>query len=42
MSQQVISLPTRPLPKGKISYEQFLQWLDEDTWAEWVDGEVNS
>jgi len=40
MSQQVISLPTRPLPKGKISYEQFLQWLDEDTWAEWVDGEV--
>jgi len=30
----------RPLPEGKISYEQFLQWLDEDTWAEWVDGEV--
>ncbi len=30
----------RPLPEGKISYEQFLEWLDEDTWAEWVDGEV--
>lgn len=30
----------RPLPQGKISYEEFLQWLDEDTWAEWVNGEV--
>ncbi len=40
MSQQVLTPPTRPLPKGRISYEQFLQWLDEDTWAEWVDGEV--
>ena len=40
MSQQVLTPPTRPLPKGKISYEQFLEWLDEDTWAEWVDGEV--
>jgi len=34
-------VPVRPLPEGKISYEQFLQWLDEDTWAEWVDGEVH-
>lgn len=32
----------RPLPQGKISYEEFLQWLDEDTWAEWVNGEVQS
>ncbi len=39
MSQQVLT-PPRPLPKGKISYQQFLEWLDEDTWAEWVDGEV--
>ena len=31
----------RPLPQGKVSYEEFLQWLDEDTWAEWVDGEVH-
>ena len=23
-----------------MSYEEFLEWLDEDTWAEWVDGEV--
>ncbi|MGC8785498.1 MAG: Uma2 family endonuclease [Armatimonadota bacterium] len=40
MAQQTPIPPARPLPKGKISYEQFLQWLDEDTWAEWVDGEV--
>jgi Uma2 family endonuclease len=24
----------------KISYEDFLAWCDEDTWAEWVDGEI--
>ncbi|GBC95775.1 hypothetical protein HRbin16_01572 [bacterium HR16] len=40
MAQQVLIQPARPLPPGKISYEQFLEWLDEDTWAEWVDGEV--
>lgn len=40
MAQQVLAQPARPLPQGKISYEQFLEWLDEDTWAEWVDGEV--
>lgn len=25
---------------SKLSYEEFLAWCDEDTWAEWVDGEV--
>jgi Uma2 family endonuclease len=25
---------------GKISYEDFLEWADENTHAEWVDGEV--
>lgn len=30
----------REVPKGKLTYEEFLAWLDEDTWAEWVDGEV--
>jgi Uma2 family endonuclease len=40
VSQQTLLPSTRPLPAGKISYEQFLEWLDEDTWAEWVDGEV--
>lgn len=28
------------LPGGKVSFEEFLAWCDEDTWAEWVDGEV--
>ena len=25
---------------SKLNYEEFLAWCDEDTWAEWVDGEV--
>ena len=27
-------------PGVRMSYEEFLEWCDEDTWAEWVDGEV--
>ncbi len=27
-------------PKEKLTYEEFLEWCDEDTWAEWDDGEV--
>jgi Uma2 family endonuclease len=27
-------------PAGKISYEEFLDWADEDDHAEWVDGEI--
>lgn len=30
----------RTPPRGPISYEAFLEWADEDTRAEWVDGEV--
>jgi len=30
----------RPEVKAKLSYEEFLKWCDEDTWAEWVNGEV--
>lgn len=33
-------LPDKPFPVGKISYEEFLDWADEDTLAEWVDGEI--
>lgn len=33
-------LSTRPAKPGGISYEDFLDWADEDTLAEWVDGEV--
>ena len=25
---------------SKVSYEEFLEWADEDTHAEWVDGEI--
>ncbi len=27
-------------PKQKMSWEEFLAWIDEDVWAEWVNGEV--
>jgi Uma2 family endonuclease len=30
----------RQPPAGRITYEEFLDWCDEDTLAEWVDGEV--
>ncbi len=30
----------RKPPRRRLSFEEFLEWLDEDTWAEWVDGEV--
>lgn len=30
----------RPQPPEGLSFEEFLRWGDEDTWAEWVDGEV--
>lgn len=34
-------LPDKPLPTGPyISYEDFLEWADEDTLAEWVDGRI--
>src|SRR5574341_394487 len=32
--------PGRALPGRKLTYEEFLAWCDEDTWAEWVNGEV--
>lgn len=30
----------RKPPRRRLSFEEFVEWLDEDTWAEWVDGEV--
>ncbi len=38
--KQTIYAETRTPPQGKVSFEEFLEWLDEDTHAEWVDGEV--
>jgi Uma2 family endonuclease len=44
MAQEAITkTPTNsaePSPLTKMTYEEFLEWADEDTWAEWVDGEV--
>jgi Uma2 family endonuclease len=35
-----LNLLNKAKPKEKMSYEDFLAWCDEDTWAEWVDGEI--
>ncbi|MCS7208968.1 MAG: Uma2 family endonuclease [Fimbriimonadales bacterium] len=32
--------PSKPVPTEPVSFEQFIEWLDEDTHAEWVDGKV--
>jgi Uma2 family endonuclease len=34
-----IKMPAKPTTE-KLTFEEFLATLDEDTWAEWVDGEV--
>ncbi len=31
---------TKVPPDRKLTYEEFLAWCDDDTWAEWVDGSV--
>jgi Uma2 family endonuclease len=33
-------LDHRAAPVPKLTYEEFLAWAGEGTWAEWVDGEV--
>jgi len=35
----LMAMPTPPA-RPKMTYEEFLAWADEDTLAEWVDGEV--
>jgi len=40
MATETIELAQRTPPQGKVTFEEFLDWCDEDTWAEWVDGEV--
>src|SRR3954447_2813545 len=39
MAQQIEQAATRE-QRVKMTYEEFLAWADEDTHAEWVDGEV--
>ncbi|MBN1966356.1 MAG: Uma2 family endonuclease [Anaerolineae bacterium] len=31
---------TIPSPPVRMTWDEFVAWLDEDIWAEWVDGEV--
>ena len=41
MSQTVMDVwPETVAVPPKMAYEEFLDWADEDTHAEWVDGEV--
>ncbi len=38
--RRLIEVLSGPLELPQMSYEEFLAWADEDTLAEWVDGEV--
>jgi Uma2 family endonuclease len=40
ISELTSELIQRVPPKGKVSFEEYIEWLDEDTRAEWVDGEI--
>ena len=44
MAQELKSNPITPsvgsTPTPKMTYEEFLEWYEEGTFAEWVDGEV--
>lgn len=38
--QLLLALSTDPNCRAQMTYDEFLRWADEDTHAEWVDGEV--
>jgi Uma2 family endonuclease len=40
LRRRVVEALLAPSKPSKMSYEEFLAWLDEDTLAEWVNGEV--
>ena len=40
VQHQIPDVARREPPKAKMTYEEFLNWCDEDTLAEWVDGEI--
>ena len=41
MTETRVPKPTRTTPpKPPVSYDEFLEWADEDTRAEWVDGDI--
>jgi len=40
LRRRLLDVLLSPAAPPKMSYEEFLQWADEDTLAEWVDGEI--
>ena len=40
LRRQMLDVLLAPTQAARMSYEEFLDWLDEDTLAEWVEGEV--
>ena len=40
LRRRLLEVLLNPAESYKMSYEEFLDWADEDTLAEWVDGEV--
>jgi len=36
----ILGAETAAYKKEKMTYNEFLDWADEDTLAEWVDGEI--
>jgi len=40
LKMQTPTPPVTPMPPARMTFEEFLEWADEDTWAEWVAGEV--
>ena len=39
MARTAVQADAASLPQ-RMTWEEFVAWCDEDTWAEWVDGEV--
>ncbi|GIV21053.1 MAG: hypothetical protein KatS3mg023_2804 [Armatimonadota bacterium] len=35
-----MNLSPKQAPPERMTLEEFLQWADEDVWAEWIEGEV--
>ena len=40
LRRQMLDVLLAPSQPARMSYEEFMDWLDEDTLAEWVEGEV--
>jgi len=40
MARELVATPTADDYRLRMSYEEYLDWMDEGTRAEWVDGEV--